>query len=88
MLHNTASPYAVLNGHFSGAVNFHLVSEQDPVIPSVPDNMQRTLTGCVGTLAHRPIGILTAVLLKQGARVKEPTSGQAAPPCYSACISG
>ncbi|EAV4624544.1 type VI secretion system baseplate subunit TssE [Salmonella enterica] len=48
------SLYETLFGNFSGGLDLHLVSEQNPVILSVLDNMQRILNCRAGTLAHLP----------------------------------
>ncbi|EKM8118337.1 type VI secretion system baseplate subunit TssE [Enterobacter hormaechei] len=52
--HNTPSLYEMLSGNFSGGLNLNQVSEQNQVILSVLDNMQRTLNCRAGTLAHLP----------------------------------
>ncbi|EAN5887716.1 type VI secretion system baseplate subunit TssE [Salmonella enterica] len=48
------SLYETLFGNFTGGLDLHLVSEQNPVILSVLDNMQRILNCRAGTLAHLP----------------------------------
>ena len=52
--HNTPSLYEMLTGNFSGGLSLHQVSEQNQVILSVLDNMQRVLNCRAGTLAHLP----------------------------------
>ncbi len=52
--YNTPSLYEMLSGHFSGGLNLRQVSEQNQVILSVLDNMQRILNCRAGTLAHLP----------------------------------
>ena len=52
--HNTPSLYEMLCGNFSGGLSLHQVSEQNQVILSVLDNMQRILNCRAGTLAHLP----------------------------------
>lgn len=52
--HNTPSLYEMLTGNFSGGLSLHQVSEQNQVILSVLDNMQRVLNCLAGTLAHLP----------------------------------
>ncbi len=41
--HNTPSLYEMLTGNFTGGLDLHQVSEQNQVILSVLDNMQRIL---------------------------------------------
>ena len=48
------SLYDTLFGHFSGGLALHSVSEENQVILSVLDNMQRILNCRAGTLAHLP----------------------------------
>lgn len=48
------SLYEQLLGNFAGGLDLHLVSEQDQVILSVLDNMQRILNCRAGTLSHLP----------------------------------
>ncbi len=43
-----------LYGNFTGGLDLHQVSEQNQVILSVLDNMQRILNCRAGTLAHLP----------------------------------
>ncbi|HAV1921157.1 TPA: type VI secretion system baseplate subunit TssE [Enterobacter hormaechei subsp. steigerwaltii] len=50
--HNTPSLYEMLSGNFSGGLSLNQVSEQNQVILSVLDNMQRILNCRAGTLAH------------------------------------
>ncbi|MFB4520952.1 type VI secretion system baseplate subunit TssE [Enterobacter hormaechei subsp. hormaechei] len=52
--HNTPSLYEMLSGNFSGGLSLSHVSEQNQVILSVLDNMQRILNSRAGTLAHLP----------------------------------
>lgn len=86
------SLYETLYGNFTGGLDLHQVSEQNQVILSVLDNMQRILNCRAGTLAHLSdyglpdmtkilqgmpgsahelMGILSAVLLKYGPRLKK-----------------
>ena len=51
---HSSSLYEMLLGNFAGGLNLHQVSEQDQVILSVLDNMQRILNCRAGTLAHLP----------------------------------
>ncbi|EPO4099858.1 type VI secretion system baseplate subunit TssE [Klebsiella aerogenes] len=48
------SLYDTLFGHFSGGLALHSVSDENQVILSVLDNMQRILNCRAGTLAHLP----------------------------------
>lgn len=48
------SLYEALFGNFTGGLDLHQVSEQNQVILSVLDNMQRILNCRAGTLAHLP----------------------------------
>ncbi|KUQ81898.1 MULTISPECIES: type VI secretion system baseplate subunit TssE [Enterobacter cloacae complex] len=52
--HNTPSLYEMLSGNFAGGLSLSHVSEQNQVILSVLDNMQRVLNCRAGTLAHLP----------------------------------
>ncbi|HAV1957286.1 TPA: type VI secretion system baseplate subunit TssE [Enterobacter hormaechei subsp. steigerwaltii] len=52
--HNTPSLYEMLSGNFSGGLSLNQFSEQNQVILSVLDNMQRILNCRAGTLAHLP----------------------------------
>ena len=52
--HNTPSLYEMLAGNFTGGLALNQVSEQNQVILSVLDNMQRILNCRAGTLAHLP----------------------------------
>jgi type VI secretion system protein len=52
--HNTPSLYEMLAGNFTGGLDLSQVSEQNQVILSVLDNMQRILNCRAGTLAHIP----------------------------------
>ena len=56
MRNNTPRPslYETLFGNFSGGLDLHQVSEENQVILSVLDNMQRILNCRAGTLAHLP----------------------------------
>lgn len=53
---NSRSPslYEMLLGNFAGGLDLHNVSEQNQVILSVLDNMQRILNCRAGTLTHLP----------------------------------
>lgn len=51
---NTPSLYETLYGNFTGGLDLNQISEQDQVILSVLDNMQRILNCRAGTLAHLP----------------------------------
>ncbi|MBN7123390.1 type VI secretion system lysozyme-like protein [Erwinia billingiae] len=48
------SLYEMLFGNFTGGLDLHQVSEENQVILSVLDNMQRILNCRAGTLAHLP----------------------------------
>lgn len=48
------SLYEMLYGSFAGGLELHQVSEEDQVILSVLDNMQRILNSRAGTLSHLP----------------------------------
>jgi len=48
------SLYELLYGHFTGGLSLHQVSEENQVILSVLDNMQRVLNTRAGALAHLP----------------------------------
>lgn len=48
------SLYDTLFGNFSGGLDLHQVSEENQVILSVLDNMQRILNCRAGALAHLP----------------------------------
>ena len=52
--HRTPSLYEMLTGHFTGGFGLNQVSEENQVILSVLDNMQRILNCRAGTLAHLP----------------------------------
>ena len=52
--HNPPSLYEMLVGNFAGGLGLHQVSEENQVILSVLDNMQRILNCRAGTLAHLP----------------------------------
>lgn len=49
-----ASLYEILYGNFTGGLEVNQVSEEEQVILSVLDNMQRILNCRAGTLAHLP----------------------------------
>ncbi|MEB6335696.1 type VI secretion system baseplate subunit TssE [Serratia rhizosphaerae] len=53
-VHNTPSLYDMLYGNFTGGLDLPLVSEENQVILSVLDNLQRILNARAGTLAHLP----------------------------------
>lgn len=48
------SLYETLFGNFAGGLDLHHISEENQVILSVLDNMQRILNCRAGTLAHLP----------------------------------
>ena len=48
------SLYETLYGNFTGGIDLYQVSEQNQIIISVLDNMQRILNCRAGTLAHLP----------------------------------
>ncbi|MEA1064778.1 type VI secretion system baseplate subunit TssE [Apirhabdus apintestini] len=48
------SLYEMLTGHFAGGLEINQVSEENQVILSVLDNMQRILNTRAGSLAHLP----------------------------------
>ncbi|VEI18601.1 type VI secretion system lysozyme-like protein [Serratia plymuthica] len=48
------SLYEMFYGNFTGGLNLHQLSEENQVILSVLDNMQRILNCRAGTLAHLP----------------------------------
>ncbi|WP_373283434.1 type VI secretion system baseplate subunit TssE [Hafnia psychrotolerans] len=48
------SLYEMLRGNFAGGLELHQVSEEDQVVLSVLDNMQRILNCRAGTLSHLP----------------------------------
>lgn len=50
----SASLYEILTGSFSGELPLSSVSEEDQVILSVLDNMQRILNSRAGTVSHLP----------------------------------
>lgn len=52
--YRTPSLYDMLAGNFTGGLDLHQVSEENQVILSVLDNMQRILNCRAGTLAHLP----------------------------------
>ncbi|MFV0575033.1 MAG: type VI secretion system baseplate subunit TssE [Vibrio sp.] len=51
---NAPSLYETLLGNFAGGLDLHLLSEEDQVVLSVLDNMQRILNCRAGTIAHLP----------------------------------
>lgn len=54
MPQHNASLYEILFGNFSGGLELDRVNEENQVILSVLDNMQRILNCRAGTLAHLP----------------------------------
>lgn len=52
--HNTLSLYEILTGYFTGGLSLNQVSEENQVILSVLDNMQRIINCRAGSLAHLP----------------------------------
>lgn len=48
------SLYEILYGNFTGDLDLHQLSEENQIILSVLDNMQRILNCRAGTLAHLP----------------------------------
>ncbi|ELQ5994381.1 type VI secretion system baseplate subunit TssE [Cronobacter dublinensis] len=61
------SLYETLYGNFTGGLDLHQVSEQNQVLLSVLDNMQRILNSRAGTLAHLPdYGISDMTKILQG----------------------
>ncbi|WP_049006263.1 type VI secretion system baseplate subunit TssE [Enterobacter cloacae] len=54
MQNNIPSLCETLFGNFTGGLDLHQVNEQNQVILSVLDNMQRILNCRAGTLAHLP----------------------------------
>lgn len=52
--HNTPSLYEILYGNFAGGLGLNQVSEEEQVILSVLDNMQRILNTRAGSLEHLP----------------------------------
>lgn len=51
---NSPSLYEILTGNFSGDLPLDAASEEDQVILSVLDNIQRILNSRAGTVAHLP----------------------------------
>ncbi|TCC12745.1 type VI secretion system baseplate subunit TssE [Kosakonia quasisacchari] len=51
---NSPSLYEMLTGNFAGGLNLQQVNEENQVILSVLDNMQRVINCRAGTLAHLP----------------------------------
>lgn len=65
--HNAPSLYETLFGNFTGNLELHNISEENQVILSVLDNMQRILNTRAGTLAHLPdYGIPDMTKILQG----------------------
>ncbi|MFE4111824.1 type VI secretion system baseplate subunit TssE [Kosakonia sp. YIM B13611] len=54
MKNSSPSLYETLFGNFTGGLELHQVNEQNQVILSVLDNMQRILNCRAGTLKHLP----------------------------------
>lgn len=54
MTRNSPSLCEILYGNFAGDLDLHQISEENQVILSVLDNMQRILNCRAGTLAHLP----------------------------------
>lgn len=54
MPHNSSYLYETLFGNFTGGLDLQQVNDQNQVILSVLDNMQRILNCRAGTLAHLP----------------------------------
>ncbi|MTD41292.1 type VI secretion system baseplate subunit TssE [Erwinia sp. CPCC 100877] len=54
MSYHSPSLYETLYGNFTGDLDLNQVSEENQVILSVLDNMQRILNCRAGTLAHLP----------------------------------
>lgn len=52
--HPTPSLYEILTGSFSGGLELSQISQENQLILSVLDNMQRILNCRAGTLAHLP----------------------------------
>jgi len=52
--HLSPSLYEILTGNFTGGLELQQLSEENQVILSVLDNMQRILNCRAGTLAHLP----------------------------------
>ncbi|EHZ8051054.1 type VI secretion system baseplate subunit TssE [Escherichia coli] len=52
--HNTPSLYEILYGNFTGGLELNQVSEEELIILSVLDNMQRILNTRAGSLKHLP----------------------------------
>ncbi|EAM9239238.1 type VI secretion system baseplate subunit TssE [Salmonella enterica subsp. diarizonae] len=48
------SLYEILTGNFTGDLPLEIVNEEDPVILSVLDNIQRILNARAGTISHLP----------------------------------
>lgn len=69
--HNAPSLYEMLYGNFTGGLDLHQVSEENRVILSVLDNMQRILNCRAGTLAHLPdYGLPDMTKILRGCRVR------------------
>ncbi|URN97476.1 type VI secretion system baseplate subunit TssE [Leclercia adecarboxylata] len=54
MNYKSPSLYEVLTGNFTGDLSLEVVNEEEQVILSVLDNIQRILNTRAGTLAHLP----------------------------------
>lgn len=54
MNYKTSSLYETLNGNFTGDLPMVLISEEDLVILSVLDNIQRILNSRAGAISHLP----------------------------------
>ena len=54
MNHKMPSLYEILTGNFSGDLSFDQINEEDQVILSVLDNIQRILNSRAGTISHLP----------------------------------
>lgn len=67
MTHNSASLYELLYGNFSSDLDLNQVSEENQVILSVLDNIQRILNSRAGTLSQLPdYGLLDMTRILQG----------------------
>lgn len=51
---NSPSLYEMLFGNFTDSLGLHKVSEQNQIVLSVLDNMQRILNTRAGSLEHLP----------------------------------
>jgi type VI secretion system protein len=54
MSQKTPSLYEILTGNFTGDLPLEVVNEEDQVILSVLDNIQRILNARAGTISHLP----------------------------------